>query len=61
MKAYVAEDEKTFISLMAMQPLVADLTNMPHMEAIYIPFLIGHGRFFCHRWLQCDDQNVEGY
>ena len=40
---YEAKDERTFMILIAMQPLVADHTFMPLMKAMYLPFHMGHG------------------
>ena len=37
-KMYEAKDERSGMSLIALQPLVADQAFMPHMKAMYVPF-----------------------
>ena len=51
---YEAKDEKTFTSLIAMQPLVADHSYMPHMKAIHVPFNWLYGSLICNQRLQSD-------
>ena len=49
---YEVKDERSGMSLIAMQPLVPDLAYMPHIKAIHIPFQMVHGSFICHQRLQ---------
>ena len=41
---------KTFMTLIALLPLVPDQVFMPHMKALYVPFHLGtYGRLQCYQ------------
>ena len=52
--AYEGKDEKSFTSLIAMQPLVADHALMPHLKAMYVPFHMAYSGLICSKGLQSD-------
>ena len=51
---YEAKDERSFTSLIAMQPLVPDHAYMPHMIAIHVPFNWLYGSLICNQRLHSD-------
>ena len=51
---YEAKDERSFTSLIAMQPLLPDHACMPHMIAIHVPFNWLYGSLICNQGLQSD-------
>ena len=51
---YEARNEKSFTSLIAMQPLVPDHAYMPHMKAIHVPFNWMYSSLICNQRLQSD-------
>ena len=54
MGQYEAKDERSGMSLIAMQPLVADQAFMPHMKAMYVPFHMAYSGLICSKGLQSD-------
>ena len=51
---YEAKDERSFTSLIAMQPLGADHAFMPHLKAMYVPFHMAYSGLICSKGLQSD-------
>ena len=51
---YEAKDERSGMSLIAMQPIVADQAFMPHMKAMYVPFHMAYSGLICSKGLQSD-------
>ena len=51
---YEAKDERSGMSLIAMQPLVADQAFMPHIKAMYVPFHMAYSGLICSKGLQSD-------
>ena len=51
---YEAKDERSFTSLIAMQPLGADHACMPQLKAMYVPFHMAHSGLICSKELQSD-------
>ena len=51
---YEAYKQKTFMSLIAMQPLVPDHAYIPHMKAIHVSFKWLYGSLICNQRLQRD-------
>ena len=53
-REYEAENVKSFTTFIAMQPLVADHTFMPHLKALYVPFHMVFSGLICSKGLQSD-------
>ena len=51
---YEAKDERSGMSLKAMQPLIPDHACMPHMKAMYVPFHMAYSGLICSKGLQSD-------
>ena len=51
---YEAKDERSFTSLIAMQPLGADHAFMPHLKAMYVPFHMAYSGLIFSKGLQSD-------
>ena len=56
---YEAKDERSFTSLIAMQPLGADVAFMPQLKAMYVPFHMANSGLIS-RGYRVTDQNEEG-
>ena len=57
---YEAKDERSFTSLIAMQPLVTDHALMPHLKAMYVPFHMAYSGLICSKGLQSDRPKWRG-
>ena len=47
-------------NLITLQPLVTDHANVPHMEAMDVPFHMGYGGPICSKRLQSDRPKCKG-
>ena len=53
-EVYEAYKQKTFMTLIALQPLVPEQVFLPHMEAMYVPFNMGYCSLICYKGLQSE-------
>ena len=53
-KIYEAENVKTGMNSVTLQPHFPDQVFMPHMKAMYVPFLMGYSGLICYKGLQSE-------